>query len=244
MIHDLYTMMWKEWREYLQQDRSRRGTPLRLLLLVLGGGAFFAWQLGPEFGRSWITVFFTTFLAVMFVAAVVPDSFAGERERHTLDTLLASRLSDEAILFGKVAASVSYGWAIGLTLLTMGIVAVLVIYGPGEPPFPRVEVIGAALIASLLLGALIAGLGVLISLWAASVQQAHQILGFTMLGLFFIPLGALQLLPPTLSERLIAALTEAGPLRAILLGAAFIALIDLLLLAFVRTRFRRGRLIT
>ncbi|CAN5850316.1 MAG: ABC transporter permease [Gemmatimonadetes bacterium] len=243
MIHDLYTLMWKEWREYLQQDRTRRRSPLRLFPLVLLGGAFFGWEMGPLFGHSWMTVFLTAFVGVMFVVTVIPDSFAGERERHTLDTLLASRLPDEAILFGKVAASVSYGWAIALAVLPIGILTATLIHGRGEMPLFEPVVVAAAVVAALLGGLLLAGIGVLISLRAASVQQAHQILGFTMLGLFFVPLGILQILPAAWSARAVEALTGITPLRGALLGAAVLALLDVLVLAFARARFRRGRLI-
>ena len=37
---------------------------------------------------------------------MIADGIPGERERHTLETLLASRLSDRSILLGKVMAAV------------------------------------------------------------------------------------------------------------------------------------------
>lgn len=243
MIHDLYAVMWKEWREYLQQDRTRRRSPLRLFPLVLLGGAFFGWEMGPLFGHSWMTAFLTAFVAVMFVVSVIPDSIAGERERHTLDTLLASRLPDGAILFGKVAASVSYGWAIALVVLPVGILTGTLIHGRGDAALFEPVVALAAVVAALLAGVLLAGIGVLISLRAASVQQAHQILGFTMLGLFFVPLGVFQVLPPRWRATLTEALVGTTPARVALLGLAALLLLDVLLLAFVRTRFRRGRLL-
>ncbi len=97
---------------------------------------------------------------------------------------------------------------------------------------------------TLLLGTLLAAIGVLISLWSSSVQQAHQILGFVLLGLFLIPVGVLQLLPHVWRERLVEMLMEVGILPVTLLVVATLTLLDVLLLAFVRTRFRRGRLIT
>src|SRR5258705_13563545 len=53
-------------------------------------------------------------LPFMILQSIIVDSFAGERERHTLETLLASRLSDRAILLGKFGAAVPYGLAVGL----------------------------------------------------------------------------------------------------------------------------------
>jgi len=51
----------------------------------------------------------TVMAALLIVMSIVPDSFAGERDRATLETLLASRLPDRAILLGKVAAATLAG---------------------------------------------------------------------------------------------------------------------------------------
>ena len=121
----MLTVATKEWKEYLlagsnlkggrvgiahhagglRRAPARRrtassGSPRRLLLV--------AW--------SWVPL--------MLVAGVVADSFAGERERHTLETLLASRLSDEAILVGKVTAAVGYGWGFTLVMAVVSLVSV------------------------------------------------------------------------------------------------------------------------
>jgi ABC-2 type transport system permease protein len=56
------------------------------------------------------------------------DAIAGERERHTLETLLASRISDRAILLGKVIVTTGYAWGTALLGLLFGLfVATLVL---------------------------------------------------------------------------------------------------------------------
>ena len=67
-----------------------------------------AWVNGP------IPLVPATLMPVMLVGLTIADSFAGERERHTLPTLLASRLSDRAILIGKIVPSAGLGWAASL----------------------------------------------------------------------------------------------------------------------------------
>ncbi len=62
-----------------------------------------AWVNGP------IPLVPATLMPVMLVGLTIADSFAGERERQTLPTLLASRLSDRAILIGKIVPSVGLG---------------------------------------------------------------------------------------------------------------------------------------
>jgi ABC-2 type transport system permease protein len=104
----------------LFQRGSLRGGWLGLVIFV----AVFGILLPLQSGRGWVES--PTGLAVwawvpfLLVSSVVADSFAGERERHTLETLLASRLPDRAILFGKLATAVGYGWGFALLSLSTG----------------------------------------------------------------------------------------------------------------------------
>ena len=68
-------------------------------------GVFLPLQNGASWVTSPITMVYWAWMPLMLVTGVIADSFAGERERHTLETLLASRLPDRAILLGKVAAA-------------------------------------------------------------------------------------------------------------------------------------------
>jgi ABC-2 type transport system permease protein len=110
MIADIWTVMGKEWREYLVGSGAggsggrARGIVVALLFI---GIASILWPL--QMGRDLFTsaapiIVDGLLLPYIILQTVIADSFAGERERHTLETLLASRLSDRAILFGKVGA--------------------------------------------------------------------------------------------------------------------------------------------
>lgn len=243
MIRDLHTVAWKEWQEYLQQERIRRFGLLRGLAFVAAGGVFLGWQLDPDFGRSWLTVMLTAFLSIMFVTTVIPDSFAGERERHTLETLLASRLSDRAILLGKVAAAVSYGWAIALGVLPAGIVAANLFHGEPGLPWFSAGVVLSAVALSLLGGLVIAAAGVQISLYAPTARHAHQRLGFVILAIFMMPALAVPALPPAWRAALLAWLERVDlvPVVAGALGA--LALVGVVLLLVALRRLHRTRLI-
>ena len=115
MIADLWTVMWKEWKELFVQRGSMRGGLLRLVIVIGVLGIVPPLQAGREWVDSPMVLAFAGWMPLLLVTSVVADSFAGERERHTLETLLASRLPDRAILFGKVGTAVSYGW--GLTMV-------------------------------------------------------------------------------------------------------------------------------
>jgi ABC-2 type transport system permease protein len=176
---------------------------------------------------------------------VVADAFAGERERHTLDTLLASPLSDRAILFGKVVASLLYGWGIGLAMLVLGLVTVNVVEWSGFDGllFYKASVgLGAVAIGALSSG-LAATSGVLVSLRAATVRQAQRTLttGVMLLGL--IPTIGAPLLPTDLRERLTDALRDANLARVVLIAVVLLAAIDAGFLLAGMARFQRSRLV-
>ena len=117
MIGDVLTVAWKEWRELFQLGGSHRGGRFSLVILIGVFGVFLPLQSGAEWVQSPATVFYWGWVPLMLVGSAVADSFAGERERHTLETLLASRLPDRAILLGKMLAAVAYGWGLVMVML-------------------------------------------------------------------------------------------------------------------------------
>jgi len=243
MTRDVITVAWKEWCEFVHQEGASRGGPFRGAIVVALGGAFIGWQMDPDFGRSWLTVLLTMFISVMFVTTVIPDSVAGERERHTLETLIASRLPDRAILLGKVAAAVSYGAAIAAAVLPPGVLAANLIHGSAGGPWFDPGVVAAALVVAVLGGLLVAAIGVNISLYAPTARHAHQRLGFVILALFLGPAATLPALPAGLRGRLVQWLdaADATSLFAVALGSLAIAGAGTLAAALYR--LQRTRLI-
>jgi ABC-2 type transport system permease protein len=230
VIGDVLTVAWKEWRELLQLGGSVRGGRFSLLILLGVFGVFLPFQAGAEWVESPASVFYWGWGPLMLVGSAVADSFAGERERHTLETLLASRLPDSAILLGKMAAAISYGW--GLVMLMLGLSLVTVNLTARTGPllvFPWRFAVGAPLLA--LLGAgLAATAGVLISLRAQTVRQAAQTLNVGVLLLIFIPVIGMQALPEAWQAQ--------GGAWAMAMGVD-----GLLWVAAAFARFRRARLV-
>ena len=243
MIEDVRTVAWKEWRELLQLGGSVRGGRFSLVILVGVFGVFLPLQSGAEWVTSPVTVFYWGWVPLMLVGSAVADSFAGERERHTLETLLASRLPDAAILIGKIAAAVSYGWGLVLVMLALSLVTVNVSARTGPwLLFPWRFAVGAPLLA--LLGAgLAATAGVLISLRAPTVRQAAQTLNVGVLLLIFIPVLGLQALPDAWRAQAAAWTMSVGVDGLLWASAALLALLDLALLAACFSWFRRSRLV-
>ena len=115
MISDILTVLWKEVREFSQQRGSSRGTALMLGIPILILGIVMPLQFGKAWIESPISLIAWSWIPLFLAINVIADSIAGERERHTLETLLSSRLSDTSILFGKFFASMFY--ALFLTFL-------------------------------------------------------------------------------------------------------------------------------
>lgn len=243
MIADIGTVMWKEWKELFLPRGNLRGGLFNLLLNVGVFGVFLPWQFGLTWLNSLWTLFWVLFAASFWMTNLIADSFAGERERHTLETLLASRLSNRAILFGKYAAALAYVGGQILFNLLVGVVIVNLTHGSGQFLFYRPSVgLGAA--GTGLLGAgLVAGLGILISLRAPTVRQAQQTLLIPITVVLILPSFGTLLLPADLQARFFKWLMEADVTTVVLGVLAFLLVIDAALLAAALARFRRARLI-
>ncbi len=243
MISDILTVALKEIKElpYLRRDKSR--TNIISLLVFLGVfGIFLPLQTGKEWVTSPLNLLYWAWLPFMLVGTSMADAFAGERERHTLETLLASRLSDRAILFGKILAGVVYGLVMTLVCVLTGLVTVNVAFGRNGLLFFPAAISVSLLAVVLLISTLASGLGVLVSLRAGSVRQAQQ--AFTIAYfVLFIPLMILPMLPQTAIAPVVLFLMDADlTVLAVLAGTA-VAILDALLILAALARFKRARLI-
>jgi ABC-2 type transport system permease protein len=241
MMADVWTVMWKEWKEILVYSGGR--TRLSLLLFVGVFGVYLPLQSGRAWVESPTVLAYWAWVPLFLVSSVVADSFAGERERHTLEALLATRLSDQAILVGKIGAAIGYGWGLTLVSLLLGLITVNVVHGQGElllyPP-----AVGLGIILLSFLGAgLAASAGVLVSLRAATVRQAQQSLNLAVMLLLFVPIFGLQALPAEWQARLLGALQTANVTAVMAVVILILLVLDAVLFVAALTRFQRTRLI-
>ena len=130
MITDILTVAMKEIKElpYLRKDNSRTNL-FTLIILLSVFGILLPWHAGKEWVQSLLSMLPCVWLPFTMVGTTMVDSFAGERERHTLETLLASRLSDRAILFGKILAGILYGAGITFLCMLVSLVTVNLVDG-------------------------------------------------------------------------------------------------------------------
>jgi ABC-2 type transport system permease protein len=235
-MSDLLTMMWKESKDLLFQGGWRAWIRPVLLVGILGV------YLPLQFGLGWlelspIEMYVILWIPFSVIISFIGDAIAGERERHTLETLLASRISDRAILLGKVIVTVGYAWGMALVSLLLGLVLVNLLSGHGSWVFYHpLDVFLEALALSLLSCVLGASAGVLISLRSATVRQAQQILSVGTLVLIFGGIFALRALPASFVSSLSYS-------QFLLLVIAVLAVLDAILLGWSLVSFQRSRLI-
>jgi len=241
---DLFTMMWKE-RKSMFRAKGRKSQTALTIIMPLILAIYLPWQEGTAWFHNAMSFVPMILIPFILVGITVPDSFAGERERHTLATLLASRLSDRSILVGKIAASVLFAWSATIAVLLLSAITVNVLHWDGAVMFYSGTVFAADLALSLLVALMTAGAGVLISMRMDTVQSAQQaLMMILMIPLVVIQIGGVVALQTMGDRGQIKAFFEALELSEVaLVVVAVLIIIDLVLLAVAIASFRRARLI-
>ncbi len=246
MIADIKTILWKEFKEMLYKQPASslmgRGGWISAAVVIALLGILLPIEAGEEWVSNPIHMVWFVWLPFLMVSYIVGDTFAGERERHTLETLLASRLSDKTILFGKIAGSVIYGYAISIAGLIVSLITVNIAAGKGHLLMFSPVITLAVLVLIFLFTLLSSVLGVFISLRASTVRQAQQTLGLV---------GMIPILPVVISSmlskdalmNLIASIQQMNSLVLVLALAGIFLVIDLVLISLAMKRFQRAKLI-
>jgi ABC-2 type transport system permease protein len=251
MLADAWIVMVKEWREVIIRGMGLRGSVGFFGLIV----AVFGVAVPFRAGWLWVSVPYIAltfaWLPLMLVMAVVADSFAGERERHTLETLLASRLSDGSILLGKAGAAVAVAYGMLLLVSAMSIVTVNISVDRPDP-WGRLllwngpETFGVV-VFGLLLTVLCATIGVMVSLRSETVRQANLRLSMGLIVFFpavgFIVGGLWALLPSASQTNVIQTISLWDPLSVMGIAAVSMLVLDAVLLFAASRMFVRSKLI-
>jgi ABC-2 type transport system permease protein len=243
MIEDIRTVLGKELKELLMRQGHFKGGALGMIIYLGVMGVYLPLMMGRGLVETPYILLFWIWFPMLLVIGVVVDSFAGERERHTLETLLASRLPDFAILAGKILSAVVYGWGMTILFLVMGLVTVNVANWDGHilmfPPLMLLFI----LVCSLLVSLFVSAMGVLISLRAPTVRQAAQTLSIGIFAVAVVPFVIFFVLPDEWKSCIMDALVTTG-IEYLAAGAlAVLAVLCLASLYVAMLRFRRSRLL-
>lgn len=251
MIADVGAIVWKEVHE-LWRTGSGRGGRVSLLLLLAVFGVFWPWEFGLSLGTAAVWLW----LPMILIGQAVIDSFAGERERHTLDTLLASRLAARSIVVGKLAAGVAYGCVFTVLTLALAMLTASLTQPAGrsvldqEVPMQKVAgvvafsppVLAAAAFVFLLIAAGVAAVAALVSM-KSTVRQAGQTFGVAMAVILLVPVAASQLIPPEMRDRLASLVDSLGSVGGYVVVVAALVALDAVALGLCVARFQRADLV-
>ncbi|MGI5876216.1 MAG: ABC transporter permease [Dethiobacteria bacterium] len=244
-MNDIWIVSKKELHELLTIFREQKVSYYQIAIFVGIFGIFMPLSQKEMWMTSFAPVAFIIFIPIMLANSVVADSFAGERERQTLETLLATRLPDRAILLGKILAALIYALAFTILILVTSLLTLNLAKGtPGlfiySPLLLLISLVGSALTSLLAIT-----LGISVSLRAKSVRAAAQVLNLPII-LFFLLLGfglpaLIKTLPANLLQEMSQYLSLIDPLLLAAVPLLLLALVDSILLALVVRRFHRGR---
>jgi ABC-2 type transport system permease protein len=246
-MRDAMVVLNKDLKEWFKARESKRWTITSIVISLGIFGIMLPLQMIDAWTTTIVPAFFLLFLPVFTANALTADSFAGERERKTLETLLATRLPDRSIFLGKVAAATLYAWGMTVAAMLVSLIAVNVARpGHGIFLFPG-DVVLIGIVGSLLASVLVVGVGVFISLRAKSVRAAQQVWSIVFLAVFFGIGFGLPMLINALPRSSVVGAEQAflnANVGLITAGALFVMLIiDAILLGIGINRFQRARLI-
>lgn len=174
MIKDAWVVCMQELRHIVHGLLPASGAFLGFALSLL----LFGLVVPVALDRGWLNatgyLFLWFWLAYIIVAGPISDSFAGEREQHTLSTLFATRLPTRSILIGKIAAVALYGMIFTLLAIIVSALLLLLMDNTSSGTDAMPGFIMAAAILTPLVALMAATAGAVFSLTARTARQAQQ----------------------------------------------------------------------
>jgi ABC-2 type transport system permease protein len=108
----------------------------------------------------------------MLAASVGADAFAGERERRTLETLLATPLADGAVFVGKALTAILFSAVVSTVALLCSIITVSLSHKGG--PFPPQLHVAALLGGAIGVASISTAVSIFVSMRVAVARSAQQ----------------------------------------------------------------------
>ncbi|HSQ26561.1 MAG TPA: hypothetical protein VLM80_05500 [Anaerolineales bacterium] len=247
MLNDIGIVIWKEWKELFRLEGGARSGIKGLLIMIAIFGIIMPIQWGEIWVESAASLSLWAVIPLILIGTIVADSFAGERERHTLETLLASRLPDQAILLGKIGAVVAYVWLITQIVFIAALIPVNIFHGNGRFLVYSLEVALSGMVLSFLLAFLMSNIGILVSLRSATVKQAQQTLGISVFVVaYLVPTAgvyAMRFLPEETRKMIFQPILSGNIGQVAVIASVILVILNVVLFFVTRIRFQRSRLI-
>lgn len=243
MFTDIATVFHKEWKEAFQ-FRGIKGYLFNWIIMVLLIGVYMPITVGAEWFKSPMILLLWSWPPLQLISGIMADSFAGEKERHTLETLLASRLPDVSILFGKVLTGFVYAGSLFPASLILGAITVNLAHPSSAgfqfyEPVMFLEVLGLHYLSLFL----IAMVGMLVSMKSNSVKSAYQKITIAILIIALTPTLSISLLSPDIKDHLLQIISQPNLGPATWIVALILLVIDIILFLICLSSFKRSQLL-
>ena len=236
------TIMRKEWEDIkstLFSYHKLQGGIVPIILFCVAFGIYEPLRIGPDWLQSPVMVFSLAILVPFIViGSISPYSFVGER--GTLEPLLVTPVSDQAILFGKIGAAVFYGWGVTLVNLLLGVGSINIIFNTGKFLLYPPGIVAPTLILSLLFSILVAIIGTNSSFYAKTILDAQR----NLVTMLFLPLVlpaffAGPFMPEEWRLLIIQIVAHSGAPNLFLILIALLFIVNGIFMVFAFTRFHR-----
>ena len=169
---DIWTVVHKEVREMVAAAMGNAIMRTVWAALAVVFGIVLPWWMGHSWLEMSLTLVVWLIVPVPLVIAAVAESIAGEREHHTLEPLLATRLPIRAILTGKIVSATVFGWLGSLVIMAIGLIVINLTTRAGTLQFYSPDLGLANLWFGLLATFFTACVGVSVSLHTTTVRHA------------------------------------------------------------------------
>lgn len=233
LLFDSWIIAVKEWREWCAV-RGRLGWGA-LVALIVAWSIIAPHLLGQLEAGPLIVALLLAALPLTLSGVMITDSLAGERERQTLETLLASRLPDRAIILGKVIAVTAAGWALLLLGMLPGVLQHLVVRITGFEDFDLLAMAFGLIAVSAPCIVLIVIVGALISLFMPNARFA-LLMTIAFVGSFVLAASGLAIWWTTQSGSYVEQVVPSPGTLGLVLMASDAVLLILLLMSVHRDR--------
>jgi ABC-2 type transport system permease protein len=230
-------MIWKEAKVQFR-GQGKRSNYLQQLIAPVVLASVFPITWGPDWVNEFPVLIIAFITPAVIVSVMIPDSFAGERERHTLNTLLASRLPDNAIIFGKMALPVLVGWGGALGLAAVSLIVVNIAHGGARILFYSPVITMGIIFLSFLSATLMSSGGILTSLSTSSAQEAAQ----RLLMFVLVPAMIIQIVPLLFREHIGELFDVMDGNQPLALFCGFLLIADLVVFLLAVNKFKRSQL--
>jgi ABC-2 type transport system permease protein len=230
-------MIWKEAKVQFR-GQGKRSNYFRQLIAPVVLASIFPIKWGPDWVNEFPVLIIAFITPAVIVSVMIPDSFAGERERNTLNTLLVSRLPDNAIIFGKIALPVLVGWGGALGLSTVSLIVTNIAHGGARVLFFSPVIAMGIIFLSFLSATLMSSGGILTSISASSAQEAAQ----RLLMFVLVPAMIIQIVPLLAREQIGELFDVMDGNQLLVLFCGFLIIADLVVFLLAVNKFKRSQL--